>query len=208
MRTHRRANGFQFAHQLVIDVQSTGGVKENNIVPFVPGSVDGISANRDGFADGPSELGAAFRFPVERHLARSTPGGFHTLHHGLKLFNRGGPLQIGGRHQDFPAFVLPPRGQLATRGGFSRALQTAQHHDGGSGLHPHGGRSIWPHQFHEFVVDHADHFFARLQTFGDFSAEGFGDDLFAERVHHLVVHIGFQKLRSALRPWLRERWIR
>ena len=63
MRTHRRANGFQFAHQLVIDVQSTGGVKENNIVPFVPGSVDGISANRDGFADGPSELGAAFRFP-------------------------------------------------------------------------------------------------------------------------------------------------
>ena len=129
---------------------------------------------------------------MERHLARSTPGGFHTLHHGLKLFNRGGPLQIGGRHQDFPAFVLPPRGQLATRGGFPEPCKPHNITMVGPGS-THMGAKHRPHQFHEFVVDHADHFFARLQTFGDFSAEGFGDDFFAERIHHLVVHIGFQK---------------
>ena len=140
MRTHRGLNGFRIAHQFVVD-GSTGGVQQNDVVPFVSCSVDGISANRR-LRQQPVELQRGSSGSPWKAMTRSAPGGFTPCTTVCSCSTAAGRC-IGGRHQTFrPSFFH--RGQLAARGGFAE-LQAAQHTIVGTGS-THMGATHRPHQ--------------------------------------------------------------
>ena len=106
----------QLVHQRFIDVQTAGGIDNQHVAAVVAGVFNG-------FLDRLYRvLRALFK---DRHV--------DLLAYHLQLLDGGGAVDIAGGQQRLFAFLGQIVGQLATHGGFTGALQAAQHVDRGHG---------------------------------------------------------------------------
>ena len=109
---NRRLDFLQLLHQRFVDVQAAGGVDDQHVLAVIPGVLDGFLGGFDG------ALGALFK---HRHA--------HLLTHHLQLLDSGGAVNIAGGQQGLFALLGEITRQLGGHGGFTGALQAAEHVD-------------------------------------------------------------------------------
>ena len=186
----------QFLHEVVIDMQSTGGVEYQDIEPFTASSLQRPLADADGDTGGITVLGAFVGFSMEGDLGISLRVGLDSLHDQLQLFNGGRALQVGGADQRVAAVSLQIRCQLAAGGGLSCALESTEHDDGRRGVDEHDMTVDWAHQIDQMLVDDVGHLLTGFQALEDFRSKRLLLDSLAEVVDDIEIDIGLQKCLS------------
>src|SRR5687768_2770171 len=104
----------ELLHHLVVDLEATGGVDENDAIARAARLVDAVSG----------DLHDVLMPALGVH------GNVELLAERLELVDRGRPIDIGGDESRLTAFGLELARQLGRRGRFPGALQ-ADHHDDG-----------------------------------------------------------------------------
>ena len=193
VRREQSVDGFEFLHQLVVDVESAGRIENDGVEFLRPASLDATPADADGGADRLAVFRASFGFSVECDLAASRRVGFHAFGGDSKLLDRGGPLQIRSDHQNSLSSLLQQGGELAATGRFSTPLESAHHEDGRTGIDQHQMGIHRSHQFDESSIDDLDHLLPRLQALDDLLADGIFDDLRTEFLDDVEMDVGFEQ---------------
>ena len=155
-------------HQLVVDVQTAGGVDDQHIAA----AVDGFAARFLGQALDGGRVGFADLAFVDVGLDR--------LRHDLQLLARGGAIDVDRDQQRTVSAVLQPVGQLAGGGGLTGTLQ-AGHQDDGRRLRGElqlGG--VFAKNLDQFVADDLDDLLAGRQRGQHFLAHRFRLDVVDE----------------------------
>ena len=133
-------DSLQLLHQLVVDVQSAGGVENDHRNAFFGGFANGVVANGHGI--GRAALG------VHRQA--------ELFADNVQLIDGRGALQVGGHEHHLAAALLNQPAELAARRGFAGALQAAQHQDAGRAGFEMERVIDRPHQVDELAVHDAD----------------------------------------------------
>ena len=196
VRLQRTINLLKLLHELIVHMQSTGSIKNQNVELALTRRCQRALTDAHCNADRLAVFSALVGLAVERHATRTGGIGSNTFNHNLQLLHRGGSLQIGGRNHDALTTLLKPRRQFAAGGCLTAALQSAHHHNGWPRLHQGDPAIHWPHQCNEALMNDAHHLLARLQTLGDFLTERVLDAILAEAIDHFQIDIGLKE-RSA-----------
>ena len=166
----------QLLHQRFVDVQAAGGVDDQHVLAVVPGAFDGF------FGGLHRVLGALFKH-----------GHAHLLAHHLQLLDGGGAVNIAGGQQGLFALLGQIPRQLGGHGGFTGALEAAEHVNRGNGRTPGELGIAAAHQSGQLLVHDLDHLLPGVQVGQNFRADAALGHLFDEILHHQVVHVGFQQ---------------
>ncbi len=178
MRRHRSADVGELLHQLLVDVEPSRGVEEADVISLI------LRRRQRGAADRNRILIARRRVHRAAHLLSEQP----------KLLDRRRPLHVGGHEVGITVFFeLQVTGELADRGGLSRALQ-ADEHD----WHRRSGGKVeaaprLPHQRHQLLVNDLDDLLGRCERLEDFLAERLAADRLRELLDDLEVDVGLEE---------------
>ena len=170
----------QLIHELLVNMQAAGGIQKNQIIAVVGGIFQRLPRNTHRVA-----------LP---HLKNRD---VQLLAHYLQLGNGGGTVHIAG-HQQRPLAVLPAHmaRQLGAVGGFTGALQTHHHHNGGA-LGGRGKAGIAAaHQFRQLLVDDLHNLLGRRQALQHVAAHAALGDLSDEILDHLIADIRLQQSQA------------
>ena len=175
-----RLDIFQLIHQRLVDVQTTGGIQQQQIVAVLTGMLKGMLCDGDGIA---------LTFLINGNAQLRTDH--------LQLLNSGRTINVTGAQQRTAAFLfLEPAGQLGDVGGFTGTLQTHEHDDRGRTVgHVHTALAS-AHQVAQLVVDDLNDLLCRGQALQNIRADGLFGDRFDEVLDHLEVDVGFQQGKS------------
>ncbi len=194
VRLERGVHAVQFAHQLVVDVQTPGGVEDEDVDVFLTRGLERVLADLHRHAHGLAVRVALVGLGVEvnRRTARHAIG---LLGDDLKLLDSRGALEVGGAEHDAPALFLEEGRQFAAGGRFARALQPAHHDDGGAGRDLEDARvlRLAAQECHELLVDDADHLLPGLEALGHLAPDGLLHHPVTERLDDVVLHVGFEQ---------------
>ena len=114
-RVRRRLDGLHLCHQLVIDVQASRSVEQDNVIALELRRLDRPLGDLDRLLAGDDRERVGVRLPPEHR----------------ELLLRGRASDVERRHQDLLAVALAePLGELGGGGRLARALE-ADHHDDG-----------------------------------------------------------------------------
>jgi hypothetical protein len=134
MRAHRALEVLELAHELIVDVQTAGGVEDEEIEPARAGLLE--RPDRD-----------VMRL---RAVRRAPEAGVGALGHALELIDGRGAVDVGRDEQRALVPRLEPQRELARERGLARALQAGEQDHGGhmrrarqsdAGVPEHGDRS-------------------------------------------------------------------
>ena len=167
----------QLLHQDFVDLQAAGGIKDDDVIAVV------LRVGQRLFGDDRRLFAVQRKDRCPRLFA-----------HDLQLVNGGGAVDIA-RHQHGAAALLDEiLGKLGRVGGFTVALQAAEHDDGlALVLDDQLLGFLAAHQRNELFVDDLDDLLGRGQALHDLLPHGSFGDLGAEVLGHLVVDVGFQQ---------------
>ena len=117
----------QFAHQLIVDVQSAGRVQYHHIAAAGFGLINGGAADGHRRSLGHLSVRGGFgNVRINRHT--------NLLAEDAELLNGRRPLQIRRRQHRLMPLAHQKLRQLPASRRFPRALEAAHHNDGGAGL--------------------------------------------------------------------------
>ena len=102
-------------------------------------------------------------------------------------------LQIGGGNKARAASLLEIGSEFSAGGGLTRALQTAEHDDGGRRLNEKEPTVFAAHELDEFIVHDGDKFLPRLHALGHFATNSFQHHRIAKVLRDLLFDIGFKQ---------------
>ena len=122
----------------------------------------------------------------------------HLLAYHLQLLDGGGTVDIARGQKRLLACFLQVIGKLSGHGGFARALQAAQHIDGGHAGRPGEPGVFRAHQGGHFLVDDLDNLLSGRQAVQHLLAHAALGDLFAKVLDHQVVNVRLQKRHAHL----------
>ena len=174
-------NGFLDVHQLlhehIVDLQTTGGIQDHDVIAVILGVCQRLLCNF-------RRLCARQR---EHRCAR-------LFAHHLQLIDGRRAVNIAGHQHRAAALFDKVLCQLCGVGGFTVALQAAEHDDRlALVLDVQAGRLAAAHQGNQLFVDDLDHLLCRGQAFHDLLTHGALGHLCTEVLGNLVVDIGFQQ---------------
>ncbi len=189
MRLHLDVDGLEFLHQGLVDVQTAGGIEDDDVAAVFLRELNCVAADLDG----------VFVFTL------GVDGRVSLLAEGVQLIDGGGTLQIGGDEEGIFALGFEVLGEFPAGSGFAGALEATEHDDGrrggdeeaagggGAGIAVFVEDDIFSHQLNESVVDNLDHLLAGLDGRENFGADGFLGDFGDEGVDDIEVDIGFEE---------------
>ena len=178
MRLHAPINLLQLVHQFVVDMQSTGGVEDNDV--------------RSRFF--------RRRDTVLTNLQRSTVGRVFGVNRNADLFtddsqllDSGRTLKVGSDEKRLAAFSLQQLRELAARCGFSSPLQTTHHQDGGGAFDEVERVVNRAHQIDEFLIDDPDNLFGRAERLQNIVTDCSLGNTLNEVLGDVVIDVSFQQ---------------
>ena len=196
-----RVDPREFAHQVVVHVQTTGGVEDHRVDALLARLGDRALADVNRDADRFAVRGGLVRLGVERDRRAAWEFLLDLLADNAQLLNRGGALEVGGdEHARATGLLEVPR-EFAAGGGLPAPLEAAHHDDGGARAHAEHTMSRalrCAHEADQFLMDDPDEFLSRLEALGDLASLGRFGDLGAELVDHVEVHVGLEQRRTDL----------
>ena len=164
------------AHHLLIDVQASCGVENDDI------------------AGSPSRLVEAMRRDLDRSTASLRKHGYLDLRpQHLELVNGRGSVNIGGSKQGEMPLLLEMIGELRAKRRLPRSLESRDHHDRRRHRGKPDFRARRPHQFHQLVVDDLDDELARSDALENLLSDGARPDVVDELLDDLVVDVGIEE---------------
>ena len=174
-------NGFldaaQLIHELLIHMQSAGGIQNHDVVAVVLCVGDGLLGDDLGL------FGAHGEHRNTRLLA-----------HHLQLIDGRRAVDIAGHQQRAMALFEEPFAQLGGVGGFTVTLQTAEHeHRGRLGFDVDAYGLVAAHELGEGFVYDLDDLLGGGQAFHNLLAHGPLGDPGDEVLGHLIVYVGLQQ---------------
>ena len=173
---HLTLDRLEFFHHLLVDVESSGRVDDDDVAGRLPGVVDRLDGDVDrapspGRVDGHADL--------------------RTEH--FELVDGGRAVHVGGHEDRRAAFRFEMRRQLRRKRGLPRALQSGDH-DHGRGhrrvLQRGRGRS---HQRNEFVVDNFNNELAGREAREHFLPHRLQPDALDKILDDPVIDVGVEK---------------
>ena len=181
MRADRLLDAGEFLHELLIDMQPSGGVEDHKIIAVILRTHDRTARDFNRVAlphlkDRDSDL-----FPDH-----------------LKLFDGGGTVNVAGDQQRPFPLRFEVFGELCAMGGFSGALQPAHHQDGGQPVREAHPDIFTSHQGGHLVLDDLDDLLGggqALENLGADRALGDGGD---KILGDLIVDVGLEKRQAHL----------
>ncbi|MNC11862.1 hypothetical protein D3C75_595710 [compost metagenome] len=182
VRYHGLLNLRQLFHQRFVDMETSGGIDQNVIMPVFLGVGNAL-------------FGDVHRIDVRagseyRHL--------QLFAQNLQLLDGGRPVNIRGHHQRAVVLLLQILGQLAGGGGFPCALQTGHQDDCRRTVGPGQLGLSAAHQSGQLFVDDIHNHHARGEAFHYFLADGAFPDPGNEILDDLKVYVSLQKSQTHL----------
>ena len=95
-------------------------------------------------------------------------------------------------------FALEQASEFARRRGFTRALQTGEHDDGGRTARPVEAVGLPAEQFLQLIAHDADHHLVGRQAFQHVAPDGFFAHAGDEILDDFEVNVGFQQSETHL----------
>ena len=183
VRLYRVAHAFELAHELVVDVQTTGGVDQHRVVTVVARLLACLARDVDRIGLG---LGR-----IDRHV--------DLLGQLRQLFDCGRTVDVG-RHQIRLATELRAQmqGELGGCRGLTGTVQTHQHHDHRRRRRQVelGGRPT--HELGELLIDDLDEVLLGSQAGEHFAAQRLAAHLVGEIANHVDVDVGLEQRQTHL----------
>ena len=105
-----RLDAAKLLHEGIVDVKAAGGIDDEHVAAIVVGVLDGLFGGFDRIL-----------------RAVLVHGDVDLLAHHFQLLDGGGAVNIAGGQHGLLALLAQVIGQLTAHGGFTGALQTAQH---------------------------------------------------------------------------------
>ena len=171
----------QLLHQVLVDVQASCGIEDDDVVAVVLGVFNGV------FGDLHRADGA--------HLK---DGCIHLGTNYLQLFNRCRAVDVAGYQQWTVTLLAKHLGQFGRMGGFTGTLQAA-HHDDGWNLGGKVDAAVGgTHQLGQLVANNLDDLLGRSEAGKHLFADGFFSHILDKVFGNLVVDVRFQQGHSDL----------
>ena len=176
LRLDRGADLAQLLHELLVDVQTAGGVDDDRVAAIVARVFHGL------FGDLHRIALALFK-DLHAHLSADD----------LQLLDGCGAVDVAGDEQGLFAALLDEVAELGGHGGLARALQSAEHVDGRrlGGIGQFGVGAA--HELGQFVVYDLDDLLAGREAAQNLLPHGALGDLFDEILDDCEVDVGLQK---------------
>ncbi len=166
----------QLVHQFVVDVETAGGVHEDDVAGgefrFLDRAADDLERLVGAFA-GPDRCADRFRNLGE-------------------LLARGGAVDVGGNDDRAVTVVVKPFGKFAGGGRLTGALEADDHPDRG-GLGRVERLGVFAEHRGELVADGLDDLLVGRELEHDFAADGFFADIGEEFVGDTDVDVAFEQ---------------
>ena len=170
----------QLVHQRIIDLQTAGGIQDDDVIAMVPGMSHRL-------------LGDEFRF-FGAHGENRYPGLFTD---DLQLLDGRRTVDVTGHQQRPASLAAVILAQLGGMGGFTVALQAAHHQNRlALILDVQVLRLVAAHELGQFLVDDLDDLLGGGQAFHDLLPHGALGNLRAEILGDFVVDVGFQQCHA------------
>jgi hypothetical protein len=189
----RRVDLLEFLHQGGIDVESAGGVQNDDFGTEPLCFPDAVATDLNGIA-------CSRIFTVNRAANLSTDD--------FQLFDRGGSLKVGGDQKRRDALSFESRGELTAGGGFTGTLQAAHHNDRGAIAADWERMIDGAHQADEFLMDNTNDLLFGAEGLEDLFAHGLAGDSFARTVAQRRRQRPLRAMQSGLAACLRGCWLR
>ena len=167
----------QLLHQHFVDLQTACRVQNDDIVAIVPGVCQRLAGDLRRLCAGQGE-----------HRRTGL------LAHHLQLVNSRRAVDIAGYQHGAASLLDIKLGKLCRVGGFTVALQAAEHNDRlPLVLDVQAGGFAAAHEGYQLLIDDLDHLLGGGQALHDLLTHGALGHLCAEVLGNLIVDIGFQQ---------------
>ena len=176
LRMDRFLDAGQLVHQRFIHMQATGGIDDQHIAAIVARMLHGFLHRFNRI------LRALFKY-----------GHVNLLAHHLQLTDSGRTVNIAGGQQRLFAFFYQVIGQLAAHGGFTSALQAAQHINSRHRGRPGKFGVAAAHQRGQFLVYNLDNLLTGVQGGQNLRADAALGNALNKILYDHIVDVGFQQ---------------
>ena len=166
-------------HQLFINMQSTSGIEDNDIISVVLRMLDRILCDLH-WTDG-------------SHLKHRS---VYLLTDNFQLFNRCRTINVTGNQQRTFALLAEHLCQFCRVGGFTGTLQTAHHDDSWNLRRKIDSAVSGTHQLGQFISYNLDYLLSRCQAGKNFLTNCLFGDVLNKVFCNLVVNIRFQQRQT------------
>ena len=166
----------EFLHHGIVDLQTARGIDDDRVESLFACPLNGIGGNGGNIDAGTFRMNGNFNFFSDN----------------FQLVNGGGTVNVTGNQQDFLSIVTQFESQFAGGRGFTAAVETDQHNNGGFSAGGKFGNAA-AQEFNQLVVDDFDDLLTGGHAFDNFLTDAFIADGFDEFADDLQIDVSLEQ---------------